>query len=380
MIDWRYWRWQVSRNLPLALIVAAAIAAAGWFVITSMPMTYAASSRIVLERAMGLVGRSKAQRTAEEVQHLQLVIHAMKSDADVFSADDNIELKIETSRDKPTYLYVEATAHSAPQAVAIIKALSDQSIAVSNSTQQRHANTSLEGFRAQLNATQLTLKQARAALSLHLNDAPKVTIEHLRAQAAQLRSVARNAPSDTTLVSPELQALNAQLVAARGLYSDAHPKVKLIQRRISQTVDHSPSTQISNPSKAAAEDQIAALDKLMIQHGIFSAETHRLEQDVANAATLNKVALDKLGAVQSANDASRIQMKIVEDPALTGRDPAKTRLALLIALALAALIAVATTIALRVRLDNRLRRPHDLQRSLGLTPFATLPDFGPSLG
>ena len=49
-------------------------------------------------------------------------------------------------------------------------------------------------------------------------------------------------------------------------------------------------------------------------------------------------------------------------------------------LLLVAIAAALGTIMLRIRFDHHLRRPCDLHSTLGLTPFATLPDLGPSLG
>ena len=170
------------------------------------------------------------------------------------------------------------------------------------------------------------------------------------------------------------------MTEARGIYSDTHPKVKLIQRRISAALHASSNNPTTGVSDTAAAEQIAVIDGLMLQHANFETETHRLEQAVTNATTLNEIALEKLSAVQAATDANRIKLKIVEDTALSGRNPETTRRALLVSLAVASCLAAIATVAVRIKLDGRLRRPHDLQRTLGLTPFATLPNLGPSLG
>ena len=59
MFDWRYWRWQITRNLPIAVVVALLVSASGWAILNATPPKYTASSRIVLERQIGIASTYK---------------------------------------------------------------------------------------------------------------------------------------------------------------------------------------------------------------------------------------------------------------------------------------------------------------------------------
>jgi hypothetical protein len=337
-----------------------------------------------LERQVGLSGAPKAQRTSEEVQHLQLVIHALKGELNLAAnnsfEDTPVELKIETSRDKPTYLSVESSHTSSTKALSIAHALSSRAIEISEATQQVRTDEILNKLRTRVAESQGLLAKAQEALATHINHAPATEISDLREQAARLRTKLQTKPTSYAPDSPALKKLYIDLAAARGLYSDIHPKVRLIRTRITRAQLQVHSDSSNDASQAASKQRLQNLNDTIAAHQKFDADGRRLDQDIAMSAVANAKARDALAAAQQGAEASRIRLKVVQDAALTGRDQNSIRAALLGALLLVSLVIAVGSAALRIRLDRNLRHPRDLHNALGLTPFATLPDLGPSLG
>ncbi|WP_281858189.1 hypothetical protein [Litoreibacter halocynthiae] len=386
MFEWGYWRWQIIRCLPLGIVSALLLAATGWSVLEANPPKYAASARIVLERNVGLGGTSKAQRTPEEAQHLQVVAHALKADfsatqskAAQLSTDAPIDANIESSRDKPTYLTIKSTMPDATAAIALAQTLSLRAIELSNGFQQHATDLAVNKLRESLHNATARLTTAEMDLRSHSNQSPDLRIEELQDQASRLRATLRAAESKSAPENPEVAKLYADLATARGLYSDLHPKVRLIKTRIDKAIKQSPADQTGQDLRFVKQ-RIQDIDAQIVASKDHQAITDRLNAAVSSAKARVEAADDRLQAAMHANEANRITLKVVKDASLTGRNPAKMRVALLATIGLAALLLAIVVAALRIRFDARLRRPRDLHDALGLTPFATLPDLGPSLG
>jgi hypothetical protein len=382
MFDWNYWRWQIVQKLPVATLVGLLVTVIGWVAIDAVPLNHTATARIVLERKIGLTGASKAQRTSEEVQHLQVVIHTLKGNlafahpnrSDVVPA----KLEIQTSRDKPSYLFVETTSSNATGAIEAAHSIVTQALEVSEAAQDARTGDALSKLHAEHTTALRNLDQARSGLSTHLDKSPAVRTETLREQAAQLRSKLQATVSSTPIEDPTLKKLRAELSVAKGLYSDIHPKVRVIRARISRA-----QTLLRSPSKLqqeALQMRLDELEKKLLEQSEFQETALRLESDVTNFQTAQKRTYEALTAAQRASESSHMRLRVIQDATAGNRDPIQLRGAMQIALLFIALIAAISTVALKIRFDPTLRRPGDLHRSLGLTPFATLPDLGPSLG
>jgi capsular polysaccharide biosynthesis protein len=386
MFDWRYWRWQITRNLPIAVVVALLVSASGWAILNATPPKYTASSRIVLERQIGIASTYKTQRTSEEVQHLQVVIHAVKaaisgaiSDPKFTEGEQSFDMKIESSRDKPTYLLVESTMPNSAAALGLVQSISARAIEVSETAQQQYIANSLNKLRAKLDEGQTRLTQARNSLRAHQNVGPTVEIDDLLEQTSQLRAELQAMTPGTVTNRPALEKLNSELANARGLYSDLHPKVRLIQARIARALTQRPTNLSNEQLRLILQKRLESLGTQIAANKAYQATSHRLELEVANAAAATQGTLNTLSAAELAGETSLMRLKVVQDASLTGRSQEKIRAGLLAAIVLTALFAAGGAIALRVKFDRHLRRPRDLHRTLGLTPFATLPDLGPSL-
>lgn len=387
MFDWRYWRWQLIRTFPLAAAVVLVVALCGWSALTAIPPKYTASARIVLERQIGLPSGSKAQRTTEDVQHLQLVIHALHksiSDSNAGSkntvADQSFDLKIESSRDKPTYFVVKTKMPSELAAITLAASLSTRAMEISEDTQQALVDNALGKLRADVTKSQSLEAQARNALNTRLNNAPATLIDDLRAQASELRKQLRETQPDMAPDSPVLETLYADLATARSLYSDLHPKVRLIRVRIERALTQHPSDQSGDTLQLAMQKRLQDLETQLKVGEAFQTMSRRLQLDVASSVAATQLVEDALRSMELALTSNRMRLKVVKDAGLIGRSPAAIRMALLAAIMLASLLAALGAVAIRIRFDRHIRRPRDLHRALGLTPFATLPDFGPSLG
>ncbi|WP_298259276.1 hypothetical protein [uncultured Litoreibacter sp.] len=382
MIEWKYWRWQIMRNLPAAIIAALLTAIAGWFAIDAFPINQKASARIVLERKIGMVSGPKAQRTTEEVQHLQVVIHALRtgwSDAGAETGGrPDVNLKIETARDKPTYLLIETSATDADAAVSGTHALVEQAIAVSDTTQQSRTESALAKYRTNYDLAQNQLTQGRAALSSHLAKAPATQVETLRGQVSKLRAQLLSAETGRTFENPELEKLYKELEAASGIYSDIHPKVRLLQTRIARA-----KAKITAPTRIQTQDlleRIQLVNDKLAEGTAFNETTRQLQREIEVQSIAAQSTFDALVSAERASEASTIGFKIIQDATITSHRQERLRDALLVALAFFTLAVAAATVALKIRFDRPIRRPVDLQRSLGISTFATLPDLGPSLG
>ncbi|WP_147436009.1 hypothetical protein [Litoreibacter meonggei] len=336
-----------------------------------------------MERQIGMVSTSKVQRSSEEMQHLQVVVHTLKAamndidpKAKLAEIDENFDLKVESSRDKPTYLFVQSTMPSPAAAIGLANSLATRAMAMSDATQQAEIDRSLTKLRTVLAGNLNRLNLVRETLSAHLSEAPTTEIDDLRARASQLRAELLKISADTPVQSPALKKLYSELSAARGLYSDLHPKIRLIRTRIARSERQS---LVGQPIEGL-QKQLHDLEAQVIAGRVFQEKSHQLEQEVGTANTATKRAQDKLSSAERLSESNRMQLKVVQDAALTGRSQEEIRAWLLAAVTLASLLAAIGAVALRIRLDRHLRHPRDLHRALGLTPFATIPDLGPSLG
>jgi capsular polysaccharide biosynthesis protein len=387
MLDWGYWRWQIIRNVPLAAVVALLVFASGWVVLDAIPPKYTASARIVLERQFGISSTSKAQRTSEDVQHLQVVIYAvrtslgsMNSDSDLVESETSFDLTIESSRDKPTVLLVKSTLPDSSSAIAFTHSLSDRAIGISDAVQQAHIDDTLNVLRAKLDANQARLVQAQGTLNARRDDAPEFETENLQKLAARLRSDLHAIAVGQVPDGPALGQLYDDLATARGLYSELHPKVRLLQSRIEHALSLRNSSHHQDQIRIKLREQIETVDAQVAASKAYQTALQQIELEVTNAAAATQNAQDVLSAAEVTSRANRMHLKVVQATSLIGRDPEKIRAGLFIAVTLGALFAAIGAIAVRVKFDRHIRRPRDLQRTLGLTPFATLPDLGPSLG
>lgn len=392
MMDWGYWRWQVLRNLPLAMVLLAGFSFAIWSAVSAMPSRHYATARLVLERPIGVSETPKLQRNAEDIQHLQIVSHSLKSKirpetvmapehpSAPPAANEGFALKIESDRGKPTYLEIKAEASDPILATALATQISDQAIEHSAMLQQARVEVSLAKLRDQLVAQKDGLKRAQQEVSAYGANVPSHTPSELRVLAAQLRSQASSLAVERLPESPVLAKLNVDLAVAKGLYSDLHPKVRLIRSRISQELSQQKSSELDDATRFALAARLSQIEVRIETADAAFLIQKSLEQDVAVATTGRNQALTMLNAAQLRAEANSMHLKEVQTATLENDGGARKRMALFVVLALAALLVTMGAIWLRIRTDQRLRRPVDLKRTLGITPFATLPDLGPSLG
>ncbi|EPX77525.1 GumC domain-containing protein [Litoreibacter arenae] len=366
MLDWGYWRWQAARNLPLFVIIVVTITAVGWTAINAIPPEHTVSSRIILERSLGLGGAPKAQRSAEEVQHLQLILHELGVVGQ--SPDTPVEFKIESSRDKPTYLSISSTQSSAVAALTAVRAAET---AVIEQGEKTRRDGTLSALTNQISRHETSLTQANKALAAHESQPLTGSEQGLERQADQLRARIERGPVEDAAITK----LRIDLAVAQSIYSDTHPKLRQLRDRLSRQPEAA-----GDDWHAQLQSQLDRTLAALTDLRSYQATASRLEGEVTTATSALREAQDALVAAQLAQDANRINLRVVENAALDSADPRKARLAMLLGTLLAAVLAAVAGIWLRVRIDPRVRRPRDMRNALGLTPFATLPDLGPSLG
>lgn len=389
MTQWRYWKWQALHNLPLALLVFALIVALGITAIRLMPQSQIAASRMVLEAPLALNATPRAARSSQDVQHLQVVVHKLLSQpgraqiTDMLDAGQlsrgALDAKINAGRDKPTTLIIEAHADQADTARAFAVTATDFAIDVSNQLQRERVEASLTNLKAMVEKQTLALAQSDQELAI-LNTPEAKTAElrltNLDQQAQQIATQLASQAADIAPENPTLLALQRDLSKAKGIYSDRHPKVRLLRSRISQLAT---LTATSAPDPVPLENRLTA-----IRSEIAQITATRITRDAAIAArneAEGRLAQSKDALIEArmSGERSVARLKLIEDATPQTASRQKKQLALFATLTLIAAALAFACVILRIKTDRRLRRPADLTRTLGLTPFATIPHLGPSL-
>lgn len=388
MTQWRYWRWQVLRNLPLVVGVSVVVAVFGNTVIGLMPQQQTAMSRLVLETPLAFNETPRAARSSQDMQHLQVVVHSLMSlegrteiaqsiGIDVPSRT-RLEAKINAGRDKPTNLIITAHAGQAKAAGNLAAAASQFAMLESGRLQRDRVEASLTNLKSLVRKQSNALVQANQNLA-DLTGPPeqdlKLQLTRLEQKAQQITSQITGKTAQVVPTDPALLALQKELSKAVGIFSDRHPKVRLLRSRITQLSTVPINVQDPKPLEQQRDllrAEIASLTQAQSKH-----ESATIAQ--ADASSRLVQSKDALTQARLRGERSIARLKLIEDANLQTASRQKRQMALYAALAVIAMALAAVAAVMRVRSDRRLRRPFDLTKSLGLTPFATIPHLGPSL-
>jgi polysaccharide chain length determinant protein (PEP-CTERM system associated) len=213
-------------------------------------------------------------------------------------------------------------------------------------------------------------------------------------------------------VSPqqqELQSLERELSEALLVYSEANPRVQLLQRRIDQLRNQAEAATVDTPGdgEAATQTGITELDVQMAQIDSRIAtldtiiaesreEVAALEEAIArtptNAITLRSLERDYenvrrqydsvVARLAEANTGERIEVTArgqrisVIEAANVPREPSSPNRPRIMAMGVAAGLGLAGGLFVLLELLNRsIRRPAEITGALGITPLATIPFF-----
>lgn len=260
---------------------------------------------------------------------------------------------------------------------------------------------SLDFRRSQQAAAQERLLQfSRDETSLKDRRATLVTLYEQTGQVA--------APAAETLTpeAQQLKTLRDQLNAALAIYTPQNPRVKLLEQQVSalekvvaaQLPSAGATTATGTAPPSPYELQLADIDSQLKFIAQQKAEVNAALTDLATtieATPGNAIALDTLqrdyAAVRSqydqavANKAraetgdlietlSKGQRISIVEQAVAPREPARPNRVLIAVAGIAGGIVAGLGLVLLLEVLNRaIRRPVDLTKKLGITPFATLP-------
>lgn len=255
---------------------------------------------------------------------------------------------------------------------------------------RRSQQASAQERLSQLNRDETALKDRRASLV---------------AMYERTGQVAAPEAEKLTPEAQQLKTLRDQLNAALAIYTSTNPKVRLLQQQVAAlekvVAAQLPAAGTTDPGAAPPspyELQLADIDSQLKFNAEQKAEVTATLADLATtieATPGNAIALETLQrdyqAIRSqyeqavANRAraqtgdlietlSKGQRISIVEQAVAPRDPARPNRLLIAAAGIGGGIVLGLALVLLLELLNRaIRRPVDLTRKLGITPFVTLP-------
>jgi uncharacterized protein involved in exopolysaccharide biosynthesis len=216
----------------------------------------------------------------------------------------------------------------------------------------------------------------------------------------QLPGAAQNALSPD---QQELVAARRELEAARAVYSDANPRLRVLIARVEQLErevagSSGAVSESSDPARALFDLQLSEIDAreafLSEQIELITVELAQIEDSIArtpaNSITLQALERDYENISARYNAASqrlataavgqRIELTAkgqritVLRQAVVPREPTSPNRPMIVAAGIAAGLGAAGALVVLLELLNRtVRRPADLTRALQITPLGTLP-------
>lgn len=240
-------------------------------------------------------------------------------------------------------------------------------------------------------------------------------LEGLQQQREDIQKIYANtgtlstANAASTPAHARLNKLQGQLDAALGIYSNSHPRVRLLQNQISvveQQIQSAAAIELAASGSGEAE-QVSALDVSLAEiDSRISSVTQQIAdttdalsrlQDAIDRTPANGIALEAMerdqqnlqglysGAVQRLSQArmgERIEQSAkgervtVLEPATVPNAPSgPNRVKIMGAGAAGGVVLAGGLFMLLEMLNMTIRRPADIKRALNITPLATVPRF-----
>jgi len=318
MSDLRYWRWQALRNAPLAIAIFTLMLAAGLTAIRMMPQRQTAQSRVVLQTPLALHDTPRAARSAQDVQHLQVVMHrlaAPEGRAAISGTSDallraDLETKITSGRDKPTNLTIQAHGATGEAATRRAKAATDFAISVSNALQRDRVEASLGNLKSLVEKQTAALAMAKTHLATLGNPEGPARLLALEQEATQIKAQLAGQRTVVQPQNPALVALQKELAKARVIYSDLHPKVRLLMERI----DSLPNRAMVTPKDTRHLDaRLATVQRRIAEMTAAMTEHQAALTAVSDAQNRLAQSKDALIDARLKGERSVARLKLVED-------------------------------------------------------------------
>jgi uncharacterized protein involved in exopolysaccharide biosynthesis len=451
----RFYSSILLKRLPILVVVTAVATAMAAYIAITLPATYRAEALLLVESPQipdDLAASTVGNNAPEQLDIIQqrLLTRAnlldIANDLDVFPnrqamvPDDVVDqMRASTSfrstfgRDRATTLTIAFTASDPTKTAAVVNEyvtrvldenvrlrtglagqtldFFEQEVARLGEDLSRQSARILEFKNQNLDALPegMDYRMSRQAMLMERRaqlERDRSSLQDARERIAQIFEATGQLPgSAQERMSPEQQALiqaRRELDAARAIYSDTNPRLRVLIARVEQLEREVSATSgvatEGDPTTALYEMQMSEFDArrtfLDEQIVLITNELAEIEDAIArtpsNSITLQSLERDYENISARYNAATqrlataavgeRIELTAkgqritVLRQAVVPRDPTSPNRPLILLAGVAAGLGLAGALVVLLELLNRtVRRPADLTRALQITPLATLP-------
>lgn len=459
--DFSFYASIALRRSPLFVLVALAIASIGVALAVLLPTVYTASGRLLVEDPQIPTNLAQSTVQVDELEQLRIIEqqvltratllavareHEVYEDLATMNADQIVaRMRSDTTmnssgrRNDATLMVVSFRARNGAIAADVTNDFITRILALNAEQRQSRAGQTLDFFQQEVERleTELSLRNEDilrfqnensgalpATLSFRMER--QGALQNRLAQIERERQLLQDRREDLELlrdsgeadaaaldgqVSPQAQrlsALQAELTAARSVYAEQSPTVRLLVARIAAleaqiAQEAAPSdtaeaqtglVSAPDPLQRQIDDVEDTLGRLAEEAAVLEEELESLRRSIertpANAITLQALERDyeyvlsqhqsAMNRLAQASTGERIetlgrgQRITVIEQATVPDEPSDPNRPLIAGAGVAAGLGSATVlIALLEFLNQSIRRPADLTHALGITPLVTLP-------
>ncbi|WP_299304802.1 hypothetical protein [uncultured Litoreibacter sp.] len=389
--DLAYLRWAILRQLPIGLATATLVLALTVAALTVLPARYTATARLLVEASSVSANARAVADTQTDAAHLQNIENRLMTQSRLARLTRDLSLTISaeelreaalfeviSGRGKATTLTISVTNADADLATVATNGLADEVLKENRIIRTERAEDALGFFRQEVTNRKLRLdvqfEKLLAFKDAHAGSLPEDAARHIDRRKDLLAQ--QTAVPTRPAMTPDQRRLMSEISAARSVYSDQHPKVKLLVARLGSVATGQALSTAENPLIADAlsrvDAQLAAIPSNGLALKALTRDHDLAENQYKQAVSrLEAAAIEERIALRTNGD----RLSIVERAALPD-SPTGPRQKVLLAggIGLAFLLAIAAAV-LRARGDPHLRRSRDLEVGLGLRPYAVIPNM-----
>ncbi|MEM9433412.1 MAG: hypothetical protein AAGA12_05770 [Pseudomonadota bacterium] len=409
-VDLRFLAWKMRKYALPFLVLTLAGVAATFSVTATMPAMQTASARLLFESAELEKQTRSSTSATRQAERLEIIRYSLQRPETMLRVADEFTLfaqhppadrirqmrahftfRTVPRKDSLKMMTLSFRHPEAERAADVANFFAGEAILINRDMLAQDTSGSLEFFLDDLRVKEATLETARSELSEFraqnansLPDREFLLLERkTRLEDTLAGQVTRSfrAPVEAVKVR-EANRLEASLTQARETLPDNHPKILELEAAIGQLRIHRDmAADLQSRSGRSAELQ-RELDQIKTWLAAIpevSATLNALTYDHDVAQTQHLAALDRLADARirrQVEDVVEGQRLTVIEYAIPPETRPNQKKQVLFWLGAAVSLAVAAiAVFLLSRADPRIRRPVDLERALGITPFATLPSL-----
>ena len=408
----RYYAWKTRKYALPFIAIALLFGLAVIFVMSRVPSDQTASARLLFESAeleKQTQNQSAATRQAERLEIIRFDLQRAETLITVadtfdlfagFERKDRIRqmqsrLKFRTVPRKDSLKIITLSFRHANAELAANIANAFAAIAVEKNREMRQLDTggSLTFFQADVTAKQALLDAARKTLSSFQTANSNTMPERLnmlleRKARIEERLLALDTPSFRPAVQAlktrEIVRLETDLVAAKSRLSDQHPDVLRLEGELDRLNKHwAMADQLkTQPSQAQGlKTELAEIETWIADIPGKAVILEALRYDYEFAEKQHLAAVERLSDARIRRQVEDVEqgqrLTILSHATPPEIRPNQKKLVLTGLGILASMVLAAIAVFLLNLADQKIRRPLDLERRLGITPFATLPKLTP---